>query len=73
MVEGARLESVYRSKAYRGFESLSLRNKKAKNKVFDFFYVTKRSFLSFETLKKTFHARHEAFAVARYPLWVHCK
>ncbi|MEY3948499.1 MAG: hypothetical protein RL512_1310, partial [Bacteroidota bacterium] len=25
MVEGARLESVYRSKAYRGFESLSLR------------------------------------------------
>jgi len=27
VVEGARLESVYRSKAYRGFESLSLRNK----------------------------------------------
>jgi hypothetical protein len=26
VVEGARLESVYRSKAYRGFESLSLRN-----------------------------------------------
>ena len=25
VVEGARLESVYRSKAYRGFESLSLR------------------------------------------------
>jgi hypothetical protein len=25
VVEGARLESVYRPKAYRGFESLSLR------------------------------------------------
>ncbi len=28
MVEGARLESVYRSKAYRGFESLPLCNAK---------------------------------------------
>ena len=27
MVEGARLESVYTSQAYRGFESLSLRQK----------------------------------------------
>ena len=27
MVEGARLESVYRSKAYRGFESRPLRRK----------------------------------------------
>jgi hypothetical protein len=27
VVEGARLESVYRSKAYRGFESRPLRNK----------------------------------------------
>ncbi len=28
VVEGARLESVYRPKAYLGFESLTLRNKK---------------------------------------------
>ena len=28
VVEGARLESVYTSKGYRGFESLTLRNKK---------------------------------------------
>ena len=28
MAEGARLESVYTPKAYRGFESLSLRKKK---------------------------------------------
>jgi putative endonuclease len=30
VVEGARLESVYTSKGYRGFESLSLRMKKEK-------------------------------------------
>ena len=30
MVEGARLESVYRSKAYRGFESRSLRQRTEK-------------------------------------------
>jgi len=30
VVEGARLESVYRSKAYRGFESLSLRQSNQK-------------------------------------------
>ena len=30
MVEGARLESVYTSKGYRGFESLSLRKMKEK-------------------------------------------
>ena len=30
MVEGARLESVYRSKAYRGFESRPLRKQKLK-------------------------------------------
>ena len=29
MVEGARLESVYTSKGYRGFESLSLRQNEA--------------------------------------------
>ena len=32
MVEGARLESVYTSKGYRGFESLSLRVEKLSKK-----------------------------------------
>ena len=39
MAEEARLESVYTSKAYRGFESPSLRNKSCKSKdLHDFFY-----------------------------------
>ncbi len=40
MVEGARLESVYTPKVYRGFESLSLRNlKKACSFCYRLFYV----------------------------------
>ena len=40
MVEGARLESVYRSKAYRGFESRPLRNKcMMKIRVTGFFHL----------------------------------
>ncbi len=61
MVEGARLESVYRSKAYRGFESLSLRNKKAMHKVLGFFHETKGSLLSFGSWKKKIHAKHDGF------------
>ncbi len=34
MVEGARLESVYTPKGYRGFESLSLREKSSQFAVF---------------------------------------
>ena len=47
MVEGARLESVYRSKAYRGFESLSLRKtieKLAERLAFLFYMRQKISF-----------------------------
>ena len=39
MVEGARLESVYRSKAYRGFESLPLRITTLKPNEYDFILV----------------------------------
>ena len=42
MVEGARLESVYTSKGYRGFESLSLRNLKYRTRYcsgFSSFYI----------------------------------
>ena len=44
MVEEARLESVYTSKAYRGFESPSLRNKGCKSsnyKIYTLFYTQK--------------------------------
>ena len=40
MVEGARLESVYRSKAYRGFESRSLRQRTEKLAVRLAFFVS---------------------------------
>ena len=50
MVEGARLESVYTSKGYRGFESLSLRITEEKFLVYIFqnmkdfsFYVGDRT------------------------------
>ena len=49
MVEGARLESVYRSKAYRGFESLSLRKtieKLAFRLAFLFYRRQKLAFVS---------------------------
>ena len=49
MVEGARLESVYRSKAYRGFESLSLRQsiqKLAERLAFLFYKRQKLAFVS---------------------------
>ena len=41
MVEGARLESVYTSKAYREFESLRLRQNKCDhpNKCWDFSFL----------------------------------
>ena len=44
MVEEARLESVYTSKAYRGFESPSLRNKGCKSsicKIYTLFHTQK--------------------------------
>ena len=48
MVEGARLESVYTPKAYRGFESLPLCKRKSITTVVDFLFL--------ETLKaKRFH------------------
>jgi hypothetical protein len=42
VVEGARLESVYTSKGYRGFESLTLRNQENKTqacKGFAFYFA----------------------------------
>ena len=39
VVEGARLESVYTPKGYRGFESLPLRKKSRSNAVGIFFYL----------------------------------
>ena len=39
MVEGARLESVYTSKGYRGFESLSLRKSVKLPSATSYFYV----------------------------------
>ena len=47
MVEGARLESVYRPKAYRGFESLSLRKTIEKLVVRLAFLFYKRQKLAF--------------------------
>ena len=52
MVEGARLESVYRSKAYRGFESLSLRKTIEKLAVRLAFLFYKRQKLAFESIVK---------------------
>ncbi len=49
MVEGARLESVYRSKAYRGFESRPLRQsiqKLADRLAFLFYKRQKLAFVS---------------------------
>ena len=47
MVEGARLESVYRSKAYRGFESLSLRQSIQKLAERLAFFILQRQKLAF--------------------------
>ena len=51
MVEGARLESVYRPKAYRGFESRSLRQriKKLAFRLAFFVYTRVKSLLLLAT------------------------
>ncbi len=56
VVEGARLESVYRSKAYRGFESLSLRqsNQKLAERLAFFIRPTSKvRFFKCRQIKKT--------------------
>ena len=42
VVEGARLESVYTSKGYRGFESLTLRKRQRDKGSLSFFLLTTR-------------------------------
>ena len=64
MVEGARLESVYRSKAYRGFESLSLRQsiqKLAERLAFLLLQRQKLAFVSIVITKKTKDAQQLCF------------
>ena len=64
MVEGARLESVYRPKAYRGFESLSLRQriqKLAERLAFLFLQRQKLAFVSIVKTKKAKDAKQLCF------------
>ena len=64
MVEGARLESVYRPKAYRGFESLSLRQriqKLAERLAFLFLQRQKLAFVSIVKTKKAKDAQQLCF------------
>ena len=71
MVEGARLESVYRSKAYRGFESLPLRKQKTKPPEGAFLFPACRCKLACKRQlgnKKEREARLCFFLVVPHPL-----
>jgi hypothetical protein len=64
VVEGARLESVYRSKAYRGFESRPLRQsiqKLAERLAFLFCKRQKLAFVSIVNTKKAKDAQQLCF------------
>lgn len=53
MAEGARLESVYTLIAYRGFESLPLRQYETPAEMLGFFYFYSSSLISPQLLKLT--------------------
>ena len=73
MVEGARLESVYRSKAYRGFESLSLRKtieKLAERLAFLFLQASKAINQKFIYLRYAIPTHHP-FRLSNFPFGVY--
>ena len=66
MVEEARLESVYTSKAYRGFESPSLRKKECKSSICEIYTL---SFIPLKAKSGVFSNSHHNLRTSIQPLF----